>query len=107
MRRREYTSLTTYLNDAVPLATGPCSLINLTPVLAARFGFQFGAGGVGLAHPGLDRRAHLLRQFVGDVPELVELAAGDHRPVEHLPDPGGQRSKGAEDSPDEAVVQRT
>ena len=59
--------------------------------LQQRLGFQGGVGVVGSAHPSTDRAAHLLRQVVTNIPQLVQLTSGDHRVVEHLL---GRRSEG-------------
>jgi len=49
-------------------------------------GVQRGRGMVGRSHPTLDRPAEVLGQPVADVADLVLLASGDHRVVEHVQD---------------------
>ena len=68
--------------------------------LEQRLGFERGVGVVGGPHPLSDRAAHLLGQVVTDVPDLVELAAGDHRVVEHLLDRRGERLGAVQDGQD-------
>jgi hypothetical protein len=54
-------------------------------------GSQRGLGVIGAAHPGGHHGAQFLGQLVPHVSDLVELAATDHRPVEHVAHRAAQR----------------
>jgi hypothetical protein len=59
--------------------------------LELRLGEQYGLGVIGLPHPCGDRGGEPVGQLVGHVADLVQLAASDHRMLEHPQHRGPQR----------------
>ncbi len=59
--------------------------------VSLRLGGKGGVCVVGLAHPPFDLGAEPLGQHVGDVADLVKLAASQHRIVEHVQHRPAQR----------------